>query len=59
MKWEPNIVGHPINVWQKQGAATPVADSVPANQDNPVTVRSNLVELSDNVLLAHYQRDRR
>jgi hypothetical protein len=59
MKWEPNIMGHPINVWQKQGASTPVADSVPANQDKPVTVRPNLVELSDNVLLAHYQRDRR
>jgi hypothetical protein len=48
MKWEPNIVGHPINVWQKH-----------ANQDKPGTVRPNLVELSDNVLLAHYQRDRR
>ena len=59
MKWEPNIVGHPINIWQKQAATTPVTDGAPADQDKPVTVRPNMIELSDNILLAHYQRDRR
>lgn len=65
MKWEPNIVGIPISVWQKQ-AATPTAEGVPAGDTNSVTLRSNAIKsdndniaLSDNIMLAHYQRDRR
>ena len=58
MKWEPNIVGYPISVWRKQ-AATPTTDGVPVDQDKPVTVRPNIMDLSDNILLAHYQRERR
>lgn len=65
MKWESNIVGYPISFWQKQ-AATPTAEGVPADDTNSVTLRSNVLEsdndniaLSDNIMLAHYQRDRR
>ena len=64
MKWEPNIVGYPtsvgypISVWQKQ-AATPTSDSVPVGRSNAVTVHLNIMDLSDNIMLAHYQRDRR
>jgi hypothetical protein len=59
MKWEPNIVGYPIRIWQGVGV-TQVTEGVPVNA-KPVKRPSdndNIV-LSDNVMLAHYQRDRR
>lgn len=64
MKWEPNIVGYPISVgypsrvWQKQ-AATPTTEGVPLAHINSVTPRPNIMDLSNNIMLAHYQRDRR
>ena len=58
MEREPNIVGNLIRVWQKQ-AATLTTDGVPVDQEKPVTVRPNIINLSDNILLAHYQRERR
>ena len=69
MKWEPNITGHPIDVWQKQ-AANRTTNSVPSitggvdransvGQANSATVRPSIIDLSDNIMLAHYQRERR
>jgi hypothetical protein len=64
MKWESNFVGYPISggypisVWQKQ-AATPTTKGVPVGHTNSVRRRPNIIRLSDNVMLAHYQRDRR
>ena len=63
MRWEPNITGYPIDVWQKQ-AENRTTDSVPSttgdvDQANSATVCPNIMDLSDNILLAHYQRERR
>jgi hypothetical protein len=55
MKWEANIVGYPISGWPKQ-VARPTTGSVPAN---PVAIQPNIMDLSDNIMLAHYQRERR
>ena len=60
MKWEPNIagkpvVGYPISFWQKD-AATRTIEAV--DQTNSETVRPHIVEVSHNIMLAHYQRDR-
>jgi hypothetical protein len=59
MKWEPNIVGYPIKIWQK-------VDAVPPKEEVPVDTKpakrpsdNDNIALSDNVMLAHYQRDRR
>ena len=59
MKWEPNIVGYPISeyrisVWQNHGSRPRTNDV----RVEPVTARPTM-DLSDNILLAHYQRDRR
>ena len=64
MKWEPNIVGNPIrvgdsaSVWQKP-AFTPATEGLPVGHTNSVMPPPNTMKLSDNVMLAHYQRDRR
>lgn len=61
MKWEPNIAGHPIRFRQKQtepptkGIAVDEASPLPSTR---VSDNDNIA-LSVNVMLAHYQRDRR
>ena len=70
MKWEPNITGYPIDVLHKQGhkpddqqrsehywrgRSGPTQSIKP----NSATVRTSIIDLSDNVMLAHYQRERR
>ena len=65
MKWETNIVGHPISVaapisgWQKQAAIPTTTEAVCVDPPTSVTLRSKIMDLSDNIMLAHYQRDRR
>ena len=61
MKWEPNIVGYPIRAWQKITAA-PTTEGVAVDDTKSVTLRpsdNDNIVLSDNIMLAHYQRDRR
>ena len=57
MKWEPNIVGYPISDWPKH-AATPFTEGVSVDRVYPPTALPNTMDLSDNIMLAHYQRDR-
>jgi hypothetical protein len=62
MKWEPNVTGNQINIGRRQTVkATP--DGVPTLAGRVVhanfRVRPTSMDLSDNVLLAHYQRERR
>ena len=56
MKWEPNIVGYPSSVWPMR-VAIPLAAGVHLVLVPPLPV-PNIMDLSDNVMLAHYQRDR-
>ena len=62
MKWEPNIVGYPITLWPRQ-AAHPSTEGVSdrghsAHRAHSTTELPKITELSDNIMLAHYQRDR-
>ena len=57
MKWEPNIVGFPISVWPTR-AAMPLVEGVPLDQVPLATAVPNIMDLSDNIMLAHYQQDR-
>ena len=58
MKWEPNIVGYPISIWPKQ-ADTQMSGGAPVDHSYSVTALPNIMDLSDNIMLAHYQSDRR
>ena len=57
MKWEPNIVGYPISDWPKH-VATPLTEGVSMDRVCSATELPNIMDLSDNIMLAHYQRDR-
>ena len=63
MKWEPNIVGYPISDWPRQAAtpkpsATPLTEGVFVDRAHSATALASIMDLSDNIMLAHYQRDR-
>jgi len=54
MRWEPNIVGYPISGWPTR-VVMPTTLGLPSKA---VAVQPNIMDLSDNIMLAHYQRDR-
>jgi hypothetical protein len=62
MKWEPNITGYRIGIGRRQ-AVKATTEGVPTLAGRVVhakfRARPTSMDLSDNVLLAHYQRERR
>ena len=65
MKWEPNIVGYPISDWPRQAGRAQASCHTIFNQRRfrrsgslRNGIAEHIMDLSDNIMLAHYQRER-